>query len=212
MFSPLSSFFLPLYRTLQSWAVCAQFIVLYHVYHSAFDATNEAEQAGQLRKDLNTAWEFIEPLFKQLPNITQQKQYHLMIFANFLAQRLQSGAKLSQLTDAFVTGIIDRQDTEVLCIPQLCCACAVLGRWADLDHLATHLSTIDPQVWSKRLEDYKDMALESLLNFDLRLLCDWAGRLAHCSADEAEYAFQHKHTRMHILMNAIRPHVFGLQL
>ena len=161
--------------------------MLYHVCQSAFDE-DEIAQAGQMRQDLNTAWQFIEPMLKSLHSITQQQQYQLMIFANFLAQRLQSGSKLSLMADAYVAGIIDRADTEVLCIPQLCCACAMLGRWADLDHLATHLSTLQPAVWSKRIRDYKDMALESMLNVDLRLVCEWAGRLAHCTAEEAEYA------------------------
>jgi hypothetical protein len=90
----------------------------------------------------------------------------------------------------------------VLCIPQLCCACAMLGRWADLDHLATLLSSQQPAVWSKRIYDYKEMARESILNVDLRLVCEWAGRLAHSTAEEAEYACNvcnhtktHKHTR-----------------
>lgn len=156
--------------------------MLFHTVNGA--GRNIAIQLGLTRQDMLVGWQILEPSVRQLSQHSQQTQYHLCIMSLFLAQRLQSGEKLALVLDASLPHVLIGAVSPLL-VPQLCCACAMLGRWADLHQIKTLLAAYNADILKQRYEDYNYLARISLVNLDLRSVCEAAEQLSY---DQESYA------------------------
>ena len=114
--------------------------------------------------------------------ITRQSsssQFVHLVFGEYFPIVLcaQSGAKLASLVDTTLP-LLFSGELVVTAAPQVCCACATLGRWAELHEIKVLLSNVDPVMMRKRYADYQYLARTSAYNLDLQAICEAAERLA----------------------------------
>jgi hypothetical protein len=138
---------------------------------------SDAAMLGPLRQDLTLAWNSLEPALRNITELSSQIQYILIIVTNWLAQRLQCGTKLGFMVDSVINHVFSGNVSHLV-VAQLCCACAILGRWSDVHELKVLLASADPMTLQKRFEDYNFLARTSLYNLDLRTICELAETLA----------------------------------